>query len=467
MTVTIDEKTTPGDIGRIFSENNIDKVIFANLNGEIVCSDPRADFLIPVIKGLNEWRNHEAVLMKADDLTRCLYIVSVHSTVRGRPEGGVRLKNYSTFFEGLNDCLALSFGMTEKNAYAGYWEGGAKSVIIPFDDRIFKALMDGQAKEENENHGAFREMLWKHYGGFTAKMQGLYLAGEDMNLNSWDMRSILRYNVHSSCLSESVGGAGNPSPKTAKGIFKAIQATCEVEFPESPEITNKRIILKGAGLVGKPLGELLVNAGAKVIIYDTDPDAEKKLGKLATDVEELEIIAKKEGEHEDAFNVRLRHEELKFLRAKEADIFSPNAKSGTLTSELIEALRVKAIVGAENAQIAKKEEKEITNRLHALGIVYVPEPAINTMGVFSAYQEHSGIVIADFEIEAEKIYGKTKDLLSEARENNRKPYDLFIEIAKREAVKPHPIFGHRGIRIIAELVESWRPNRDNQLAVGR
>ena len=453
MNTIINSYSTAMEVAQILIDNKIQKVIVANLNDGIACSHPEANFLIPLIKDSNEWRNHEAVMLRVDEQTECIYIVSIHSTVRGRPEGGVRLLNSSNFLSGLNDCLALSYGMTLKNAYAGIWEGGAKSVIIPFNERIFDLLMKEQAKTEKESVGLFRELLWRNYGGFISEMQGAYLVGEDMNLNSWDMRCILKYNVHSSCHSELVGGAGNPSPKTAKGIFKAIKATCEVMFPELPEIKNKKIILKGAGLVGISLAEQLLEAGAILIIYDTDPKAKEKSAKLEKVT--WEIIEKTDDEDEEIFLKRFREKELEFLRSTPADIFSPNARSGTLTEELIKSLNVKAIVGAENAQIAKKEETVIIDRLHSLGITYIPEPCINYMGVFSAYQEHRGILYADFDKKAEEIYEQTKKLIEDANAKNKKPYDIFIETAEENAKVQHPIDGHRGIEIIGELFQLW------------
>jgi len=452
---TVTNETTAKEVGDIFLSKNIDRVIFANLDGSIICSNPEADFMINIIRESGEWRNHEAVLMKVDGITQCIYIVSIHSTVRGRPEGGVRLRTYPSFSAGLNDCLALSYGMTEKNAYAEIWEGGAKSVIIPFDERTFQSLMEGQAKTEKEKVGPFRELLWKNYGGFNAEMQGLYLVGEDMNLNEWDMRSILRYDVHSSCHSELVGGAGNPSPKTAKGIFNAIVATCEVAFLESPSIKGKRIILKGIGLVGESLAEQLLESGANLQIYDTDSNADTKFrklkGRFADGKAELKII--------DSLD-----SELEYLRSTEADIFSPNAKSGTLTRDLIDVLKVKAIVGAENAQIAKNDVKDIIARLRAKGMIYIPEPCVNFMGVFSAYQEHIGILRSDFDKKAAEIYHKTKELLEKAKVQNKTPYDIFIDTALRNAAVQNPILGHRGIEIIKELLESWRPKNEKHEA---
>jgi valine dehydrogenase (NAD+) len=458
MNLTINNDSTAAEVAQILLSNHIDKVIIANLNNKIVCSHPEALFLIPVIKSSDEWREHEAVMLKVDEQTQCIYIASINSTKRGRAEGGVRLLDSSNFLSGLNDCLALSYGMTNKNAYADIWEGGAKSVIIPYNKRVFDLLMKEKADSEKETIGLFRELLWRNYGGFVSEMQGIYLVGEDMNLNSWDMRCILKYTVHSSCHSKLVGGADNPSPKTAKGIFKAMLATCEIMSPESPEIKNKRIILKGAGLVGESLAKQLSEAGANLIIYDTNPKAKEKNSHLKN--VEWKIIERNADESNDTYLLRFKKEELEFLSSIEADIFSPNAKSGTITKELVEVLKVKAIAGAENAQIAKMEEAAILQQLHEKGIIYIPEQCINYMGVYCAYQEHRGILYSEIDEKAEEIYNQTKELLEKSGAESKKPFDIYIEKATAKAQEQNPIDnGHRGIKIIEELVKEWSPEK--------
>ena len=97
--------------------------------------------------------------------------------------------------------------MTRKNAIADIWEGGAKSVIVPYSTEVFSELMSQQA-ENRSLIGPHREQLWANFGGLVASLHGLYLVGEDVNLNSADMSCILSYCVHTSYF-QPVGDGGN------------------------------------------------------------------------------------------------------------------------------------------------------------------------------------------------------------------------------------------------------------------
>jgi len=451
--LSISKESSAAEVAEILLSIGVSQTVIININNEIICAHPQAQFLVEIIK--EEWRDHEALFIKVDEQTECIYIVSIHSSVRGRSEGGVRILSSPGFIAGVNDCMALSFGMTKKSAYADIWAGGGKSVIIPYSERIFSLLMKEQAKNEREITGTFRELMWRNYGGFVAQMQGAFIIGEDMFVNSWDMRTLQSFCIHTSCHSKLVGGAENPSPKTALGIYKAMMAVAEVVMPQAPSLKDKKIIIKGVGLVGYSLAELLYKAGAKLIIYDTDPKAAERITQLGDDIE-MHIFSRREGESESEFTQRFKIEELQFLDNTTADIYSPNARSKTLSRELIEVLHVKAIAGAENAQIAKDDEAYVVARLAELGIVCVPDAAINSMGIFSAYQEHIGIIKADFDKKADAIYVQTRELLTKAVLQGKTPHHIFIETALMKAMIPHPIFGHRGIEIIKEVFEAWK-----------
>lgn len=456
MKITLETKAI--EVAQELLRNGVQKAVFVCIDGEIKCSHPGAEFLQDSIL-TSKWDNHEALLIKVDEQTSCLFMVSIHSSVRGRPEGGVRILSSLNFLDALSDCQALSLGMTRKNAYAGIWEGGAKSVIVPFEDRIFQMLQEEKTRTDREIVGLFRELLWRNYGRFVSEMQGAFLVGEDVNLNSQDMQCLLKYCVHTSCLPTIVGGAGNPSPETAKGVFYAMKAACEKVFPDAPSIKGKTIIVKGVGQVGHALAVLLLDAGATLRIYDTSKD------NISNFEKKYENDAEKRSRFQcEAFVTEFESAELDYLKRTSADIFSPNAKSATLTDAVIDALRestVKLILGGENAQIANKDEKGVVNTLHQLGIVYVPETAVNYMGVFSAYQEHRGIVRGEFDTKAQELGQKTRNLFDEAAQKMIPPYSAFIEqartaaTAKEEAKEKNEVTSDRGIRIMEELLKNW------------
>ena len=417
-------------------------VMWLHASDTLSCTHAGLEDLTTLIRESSEFRQHEAVIVYVDDETNCLYMVCVHSTMRGLPIGGVRLMRYHTFFDGLNDCLALSVGMTQKNSYAKIWAGGAKSVIIPLDDETFQQL--NQEKSETvETIGIRRKKLWDNYGGeFLIKLQGVYLVGEDVNLNATDMEYMLSQYYHVCCLPRIVGGAGLVSPQTAQGIFNAIKGTCQYLNGQSGQdnahpIQGKKIILKGAGSVGEALAHDLLEAGAHLFIYD---------------IRINEALQKKEGVQ--VFEqVQTSEQELEFLKKYAADVFSPNAKSGTLTQEVVEALQVRAVVGAENAQIAKNDLFSILAKLHDKGIQYIPEPTINYMGVFSAYQEHIGISHRERDEKIADIAKQVFEMLQKAENQSKTPYAIFQQIADRASRTQNAIHEDRYYRILEEIWE--------------
>ena len=97
-----------------------------------------------------------------------------------------------------------------------------------------------------------------------------------------------------------------------------------------------------------------------------------------------------------------------------------------------------------------------------LSTLFLSRAEINFMGVFSAYQEHRGILYSDFDKKANEIYEQTKNLLERAKDENKPPHDIYIETALEKAKQPNPIDGHRGIKIIEELIGKWDPEKDER-----
>ena len=414
---------------------NIHAVIFVNREGELIPSHDGAKFLIPLLLNSHEWHEHEAVIIKADSQTQCLYIVSIHSTKRGRPEGGARLKCYENISSALDDCLRLSYGMTLKNATGDIWEGGAKSVIVPFSKEVFNTLMEQRA-ETREEIGKDRLKLWENFGGFVSFLRGLYLVGEDVNLNSADMAAILQHCVHTSCLDKKRGGSGNPSPYTAAGVYQAIRGSVEVVFPNNPDLKGKKILIKGLGNVGYSLVKNLIEADANVVIYDPINLTAKARIKSECPTANITFI---EGYEE-------------FITTK-ADVFSPNSNSLSINHTDIEKINVKIICGAENGQL---EDIGLAEYLHNKGIIYIPETWVNYMGVYSAYQEHRGILKEEFEQKIINVYKETKKMLAVTKAYNLMPHKYAVVVAHVKAELLNPIDGHRGIKIVEELFNDWK-----------
>jgi len=161
-------------------------------------------------KLIRDW-DGEYIVSRFDKPTGTWMFIAIHSSILGVPTGGTRLKSYPNPNEALLDAMRLAKGMTYKFAVIDFPRGGAKAVLaIPKDF----------------NH-AEREGLMSRYGKWLADLGGIFETGADLGTSSSDMDLISRQFSGVFGKSPKAGGAGDPGPETALGVFYGIQASCE------------------------------------------------------------------------------------------------------------------------------------------------------------------------------------------------------------------------------------------------
>ena len=144
--------------------------------------------------------------------------------------------------------------MTGKATLAGLDLGGGKAVIMG-------------------NHELIRtEALLKAFGRRSRTWAGGYITAEDVGTSEADMDVIGRVTGWVVGRSPEHGGAGDPSPATALGVFEAMRATVS-HTTGSDDLAGVRVTVVGVGKVGRPLVERLVAAGAVVSVADLDDAA--------------------------------------------------------------------------------------------------------------------------------------------------------------------------------------------------
>src|SRR6476661_7879204 len=191
---------------------------------------------------------HEKVLLSSDPAIGYRGIIAVHSTALGPAVGGTRFWNYKSEDEALNDALRLSRGMTYKTALASLPLGGGKSIII--------------GANQNDN----REALLRAHGRFVDTLKGSYITAEDVGTSPADMEIV---RLETQYVAGLLGRSGDPSPFTARGVFRAIQASSKF-LRDSDDLSGLAIAIQGCGNVGYNLARLLHDAGAKLIVSDVD-----------------------------------------------------------------------------------------------------------------------------------------------------------------------------------------------------
>src|SRR5262245_32274811 len=198
---------------------------------------------------------HEQLVVCQDSASGYRGIIAIHSTTLGPALGGTRFWNYGTDEEAIIDALRLARGMTYKNAVAGLNLGGGKSVII------------------GDNKTADREMIFRAHGRFVESLGGRYITAEDVGTSTADMDYV---HMETDYVSGLAGRSGDPSPVTAHGVFRGIQASAKGRWG-ADDLSNRTIAVQGCGHVGYYLAKELHESGAKLIVTDIDPDRVKRV----------------------------------------------------------------------------------------------------------------------------------------------------------------------------------------------
>jgi leucine dehydrogenase len=340
---------------------------------------------------------HEEIVMASDPSCGYRGIIAVHSTALGPALGGTRFWQYDSDEAAVIDALRLSRGMTYKNAVAGLDLGGGKSVII------------------GDNRTKDREAIFRAHGRAVESLGGRYITAEDVGTGTADMDFVHLETEHVAGLREK---SGDPSPVTAHGVFRAIQASAKNRWG-SDDLHGKVVTIQGVGSVGRYLANELHEAGAKLIISDIDPERTARVAREtgATVVEGDAIYTEK------------------------ADIFAPCALGGIINDDNLPRLKVEVICGAANNQLL---EERHGYKLEEMGMQYTPDYVANAGGVINVFGEVAGW-------DSERAHRKADEI-----------YDTVLsvfEIAKTEGIPSFEAADRLAERRLASVKKKWTPRR--------
>jgi leucine dehydrogenase len=293
--------------------------------------------------------NHERVLFCRDEPTGLCAIIAIHSTALGPAAGGTRLWTYANDDDALYDVLRLSQGMSYKNAMAGLKFGGGKAVIMKTPD------FDGS------------DALFERFGEFVDTLGGDYVTAEDVGMSVEIMATIARRTRYVSGLPLQSGKAGgDPSPKTAYGIYCGIEAAAKARLGRD-SLEGLRVAVQGVGHVGYYLCKLLHEVGATLVVSDID---ETRVDRVCS-----EFGADRAGSAQ--------------ILSADVDVLAPCALGAILDEESISGIRARIIAGGANNQLRSPEDGQ---RLADAGILYAPDYVINAGGIINVACEYFGDV---------------------------------------------------------------------------
>jgi leucine dehydrogenase len=342
---------------------------------------------------------HEEVLFGSDPVSGLRTIIAIHSTALGPALGGTRFFAYRNEEDALTDVLRLSKGMTYKAAAAGLDLGGGKAVII------------------GDPANLRSERLFRAYGDIVDSLGGRYITAEDVGTTTADMAMVSRQTEWVAGLPEELGGSGDPSPATARGVMTAIRAVAS-HLWGSDDLTERTVAVQGVGKVGSNLVERLTKAGATTVITDIDGSA-------------LDVVSTQSGS---------RIVTLDEIYDVECDIFAPCALGASLSEITIPRLRCAAVVGSANNQLATENDAD---RLAARGITYAPDFVVNAGGIINIAVGITGYETQRAANAIDRIHDAVIEVLERASAEGTNTHTAAVQMAEDRI----------------ERIGSLRPNR--------
>jgi glutamate dehydrogenase/leucine dehydrogenase len=408
------------------------------LNPETNIVEASHDQLQPLADFINadgrDFMGHEGMFFQVTRQYETLQGAFVHRTCRGQAAGGVRYWNYDTVEDYLRDGMRLGKGMTRKNALAGIWWGGGKGVMA-------------YNPQHPKGDPSIRESLYQEYGELLSATRGCYVTAEDVGTHVVDMANVFATTRFTTCIPAEVGGSGNPSAPTARGVVAGMEAA--LEYAGMGSLEGKTVAVQGMGNVGAPLIGFLFGKGVKrVVACDISEDL----------VASVTASIKEKIAGNQIFETRVIDRNDQSILAEKCDIVAPCATGATINPMTIDTIKAPVICGAANNQLedAERDGADVSGR----GIIYVPDFLTNRMGIVNCANEAYGYVNDDPFIERHlekewehSVYQTTLRVLGKAKEAGLTTARAAMDLADELSLEEHPVFGHRGIKIIGSLVQ--------------
>jgi leucine dehydrogenase len=188
---------------------------------------------------------------------------------------------------------------------------------------------------------------------------GRYIIAEDSGTSAADMEMVRRTTRHVAGIAE--GGAGDPSPATAFGVYQGIRAAILHRFG-ADDFTGLTIAVQGLGAVGRHLCRHLHDAGARLIVADID--------------------AARAAEVEAEFGAKVVAPER--IVDEPAEVFAPCALGAVINDATVARLKTAIVAGAANNQLDRPDHGRA---LAARSILYAPDYVINAGGIINIAHE--------------------------------------------------------------------------------
>jgi leucine dehydrogenase len=317
-------------------------------------------------------------------------IIAIHNLKLGPSLGGVRFIRYTSTDAAVIDALRLARGMSYKAALAGVAHGGGKAVIL------HPGTLDPDARAE----------ILRAFGRFVNSLNGQYITTEDSGTSPSDIDIVSQETRYVLGSSQERGGSGDPSPFTARGVRRGIEA-CAQSVLQRTDLHGLHVAIQGVGHVGYPLARELHARGVRLTVCDVvDENTRRAASEFGAAVVSPDAI----------YDVA-------------CDVFSPCALGAILNDDTIPRLRCRVVAGAANNQLA---EDRHGFALMSRAIAYAPDYAINAGGLINVAQEYKGYNEATATHQVDLIHDTIAEILQRAQAMSLPPHRVADVMAEEK-----------------------------------
>lgn len=322
---------------------------------------------------------------KVDPESGMKAMIAIHSTRLGPALGGCRFIEYPNTISALKDALRLAQGMSYKAALVNLPLGGGKSVIMkpkmPFD----------------------RKAYMHQFGKFVHELNGRYITALDSGTVLEDMDIIAEHTPYIASLSKY---NGDPSPSTAMGVLRGIQAAVAFKL-DKDNLEGIHVALQGLGHVGYELARHLHQLGAKLTVADVSPVVvERAVNEFGAQRVSTEMIHK-----------------------VPCDVFSPCALGAIINDESINELQTSIVAGAANNQLAHSHHGKM---LHDKNILFAVDYVINAGGLIFAASKYLNTPAQQANDQIDHIYTSLIEIFSRSEKEDRPTSEIADALAQEK-----------------------------------
>jgi leucine dehydrogenase len=361
------------------------------------------DFGKTLAKCIESRQAFERMVIWNDGTTGLEVSIVIHDTTLGPGLGGTRWYPFSTRAEALVDNQRLAEGMTYKLALAVGEDTELADAGVSFGGA--KAVIRGQSTADKDKR---KEQL-RAYAALVNTLGGRFLTAVDVGTFAEDVITMKEATKWVAGLPKEMGGSGDASPWTARGVVWGLRACLEAVY-DTDSFKGKTVAIQGiAGKVGSILARDLAHQGAIIIgSGGVNQSAAQKIaeemgGKLVPPDEIYE---------------------------QQCDVFAPCALGGILNDNTIPKLKCRITAGGANNQLW--DPLRHSQMLQDKGILHAPAFWINAGGVINvAHEFHPGAYSEErASADVKTIYDRGRTIIKIAREEKTPPYAVAIGLAQ-------------------------------------